>query len=982
MDFSMNTAKFLFVLIFLSNVECFAAAAAPSAAPAARPLSQLVRELIAAPDSPVLHYEIGLSYGQHGIWPQAEKEFRAAMEMARKYRNCGITDAELNKSYLHAVRAQRPLAAELKRLQDVLRATPGDIEIAGWLAEIYLDKGDANAAGSILASHPSLKQNPDILAKWVGTGAAAGRDGVSEQEERFKDLATLMEVGSESHKTTAARQILELAGRMPVSTVSAERQRAVDRAFEKLKTGVTQTEEETLKIYQDYLSVLDQWKIRGKSKSLIQEIRRRWDSAKMDPSLVYHLARLQAADGQTDEALFSIREALRLGYDEGPARIIYADLLEKKGKTTESLGEYLTAMEGALAAPDRAAAADRVEKWMASIERLPLTPESAEPLIRRAATAMPQSARAQLLWAKKLESKGETQMAYDRYAAASRINEQSPAAREGMARAAIVLGKPSDVGAALQRLDAGQIRTLWIRSPSLPVGRRMLAMGDTDPIHRLARQLSVTHAGTPDQISLVAELAVMEGKFSEAMSWYDQLKSRRTLSEVEEQKWNFARQNFLNPETASILAEPQAPAAEKIAWVREKIRTQNFVEADKLSRTLRELVRDTPDAYGLLGQYEASMGNRGAAESAYLLALRGNLQNEDAVLGYARLLLDGGETVRAKEMLSQLQKKSKESRRMLSKILSDMGEWEAAANLLEESIETEQDTLLTAWNWFRAGQVDRAFRFVPGGGLFEAILEAESGRFQKLEKKNPKLLRIVLGETENGAPSKNQIWEEWANSVLAAARQRSAAGDEESALALCDGILRRGPAAEAHYLKGVIYLKLGLYTDAKSSLEKAAKSPQWSVPANLKLGQLALMQDRPDEALRYLDHAGPGSDPAELILAWGTALALTKSPEQGEQIVRQVSQKSPRGKFFLGRLLERQGRTKEAVEIYTSAARESGGFIPARYRLGEIALQARDSATAEMSFAAVLQNSTPADPYHRMAEEKMQEIRRRSGKPL
>lgn len=946
---------------------------APAGPPAARPLSQLVRGLITAPDSPVLHYELGLAYFRHGILPQAEKEFLSAMHFAQRSRKDGRLEAEIAKAYLRAVRAQRSLTPDLKRLLDLRRSMPEDLEVARWLIEVYLDKGDLQSARLIFLRHPALKQNAEILARWVGTGAA--EESPEQLAERFKDLVTLMDVGSESHKLSAARQMIELAGRLPPAAVTAAQRKSADQAFERLKSATLNSEDQ-LKIHRDYLSVLDQWNVRATAKSLILDMRKRFDPARTDPALMFLLARYQAADGQTDDALISIREAFRLGHEDGAARLIYANLLEKKGRTVEAMNEYVTALEGLMPTPDRKPAEERVEKWMAQLARQPVWPPSAEGLAERATAVMKESSQAQVVWAKRLEMKGQTQQAYDRFVAAAKLDDRSREAREGIARSAILLGRSSDIGMALQRLDLQQVRQLWDRSPTLSVGRRLLAMGDTEPIRRLVRQIALSRAGTADQIALAAELAMAEGQMREAAAWYTQLRLKRLLTDEEESKFKFAS----GREAPSDTEGPGMTIARKMDWIRGKIETRNFSEADKLNGMIRDLLRDTPEAYSLLGQFEAAMGNRGAAVAAYLQALRSDPENRAAAAGLARLWMEAGDPQRAIDLLMGLGSKSKEVTRLLAQIHAARGEWEMAAGWMEKSVESDPDKMLTAWYWFRAGQIDDAYRYVPRGGLFEAVLDAEAGRIEKLQKENPNLLKVVLGETKPPESGRGKILDEWTASVLKTARVRAAAADDAAVLKLCDSVLKRAPAPEAFYLKGVTYLKIGLYDEARTALEQAAKSPEWSIPSNLKLGQLELILDRPEEALAYLDHAGPGSDPAELILAWGMALAQSKSPEQGEQILRQVASKSARGKFFLGRLLEKQGRTKEAFDLYQSTIKEFGEFIPARFRIGILALAVKDTPAAEQSFTAILEHAAPSDPYHPMARQMLDDLRRRSPK--
>ncbi|OGH55634.1 MAG: hypothetical protein A3G34_01010 [Candidatus Lindowbacteria bacterium RIFCSPLOWO2_12_FULL_62_27] len=917
--------------------------------PAGRPLSTLVRLLILAPDSPALHYELGAAYSRHSLWPQAEKEFQTALQLAARQPRAGLSEIELKKSYLRSVRARRPLSTELKTLLDLRRAAPSDPDIARWLVEIYLEKGDRAAARSMLNLHPSLRENADILAKIVGVGTPAALESPTLLEERFRDLSTLIEVGSVSHQTTAARQMIDLAGRLPVATMTEPRRRLVNRAFEHLKSHTESLPADDVYRFQEtYLALLEQWNVRDRAKGLVADLRKNFDRARTDPALLHRLARLQAQDRQDAEALVSLREAFRLGYDDGAARLLRAEILDRGAKTAESLEEYLAALEAGLAEPDRRQAATHVERALLRLDRGAGIPDET---LRRAAGLLQESPLAQLAWARRLESRGRAQEAHDRYALASRLDPSSRESTGGAARTAIDLGRESDAVAALQRMDAGQVRALWDRRPVLAVGRRLLALGETEPVRRWVQSLSGrprTAPMPPDLIALAAELAMSEGNLEEA-----------------------ARQYAQPALTGRAVA---ATVAEQMAKIREKLKARDFAESDKLSAALRSLVHETPEAYALLGELELALGHRAAAESAFRLALTARPNNEEAALGLARLLEQSGDAGRSIEALTKLDPKSKEVCRALARLHAGRAEWEMAAGWMEKCAEADQDRMQTAWYWFRAGQIDEAFQLVPRGGLFEAVLEAERGRTERLAKLNPRLLRTVLGEPERPEGRRKKIQEEWNESILSAARRRFAADDHEALIDLCDDLLRRADAPEAHYLKGAAYLKLGLYDLARESLRTAAKFPDWSVPANLKLGQLALILGEPLRALAHLDKAGPGSDPSELILAWGMALAVSKSPEQGEQIVRQVSAKTPRGKFFLGRLLENQGRAKEAVEAYRSALRDHGEFAPAAYRLGLLAKAAKDARGARDYFSAILRDAPPGDPYRQLAQASLEEL--------
>lgn len=1086
---------FLFVLVAMPAL----AAPAPSGTSATlqpiRSLSMLVRLLITAPDSPILHYELGLTYYRQGVLPQAEKEFQKAMALATSSRKpAGISETELWKGYLRAVRAQRSLAPELKRILELNRRDSRDPEVARWLIDLYLEKGEIDSARTLLAAFPQLKQNADILSRWVTTGS--GREDIGRIEERFQDLRTLLEVGSESMKAGAARQILDVALHLPPAMVTTEHKQAVDRAFERLRNSpaIVGTPEEA-GVYKNYLTLLDQWRSRDKARTLIAEMQRRFISAKTDPRLMLLLARLLHEDGRHDEAMSTLNRALMTGLNDPSARLLYAQLLEAKGGGDMAVEQYISLMEGSLPAAEHAQASERIRQWLTEVLQRTRLPAGFDTLIPRISAQMPTSSPAQVLWGRSLESSNRFKDAYSRYEAAVRLDEFSRDAREGLARTAILLGRSSEAGLAIQSLDAAQVRRLWARWPTLQIGRRLMALGETDIIRPAVRSIvSDRSTARLDLLALAAEMALAEGRTQEAISLYALIRQKRPLTEMEEEAMASSRtrniqstaesyfsagryaealdgytrltdstspQNvmrraacmarlnrptdaidllereqtspalqvqqaallaslyeqtrnplkaelvyrqlmqsdstFLRSDAAKKLASLLSSrsrwsdalplvdreglsagmtSGEKMAWVRERIQSGSFSDAARMGGILQDLARDTPDAYTLLGRLESSMGNRGTAQLSFEAALSANPQNEEAALGLADILQEGNETPRALQVIMRLYTKTKPVMRMLGKIHARRSEWEMAAGWMEKAAESEQDRMLTAWYWFRAGQIDEASGIAPKGGLFQDVLEVEAGRPEKLGKKNRRLMRAVIGETEDTAGRRETILGRWSGTMLQAARRRFDAGDLEASIRMCDDILARGDEPQAHYLKGVAQLHLGLYAAAEVSLQQAERSPDWSVPSNLKLGQLELIRGNPNLALKYLEHAGPGSDPAELILAWGMALALSKSPEQGIEIVRQIAKKSPRARFFLGRLMEENGKPKEAMELYKSAVRDDPSDVPSRFRMGLLSARSRDIGLAEMCFNAIVQNPDAPELYRRFATDELQNTRR------
>ncbi|MBI4177858.1 tetratricopeptide repeat protein [bacterium] len=905
----------------------FPASGVSSPGDAARPLSRLVRELIAAPDSPVLHFELGEAYFRGGVLPQAEKEYLAALRLG----GASLGPGPL-KSYLRAVRSQRSLSAEEARLMDLHRMTPQDPEAALWLIDVHLEKGDAAAARALLNAFPQFRRNEDILSKWVGVSGARPPPGASDQpaiDERFTDLTTLLQVGSPAHQTGAARQIMGLAATSAPAVLAPAHRRAVQTSFDILKTVLAETEQ--YQLHQDYLDVLELWKSSSQALDVMSVMRRKFPALASDPEFLYRLARMQSAAGKPVDALTSVQESFRRGLDLATARLFLADLLDRKGSVAEAIEEYVKSLEGLMPAPDRIHAMTRIEKWLPSAAAASVT------LLERIARVMPQSVSAQVLLASRLESSGKIEESYGLYLAAFKLDPQSPTVLAGLARTLIRMERWYEADETLRKMGADPILALWGRAPVYVVGRRLFELGETATVRRTidAAQAGRGSPGgemTADQIALAADLALSDRRMSDVIRLYLRLKRFRPLHQEETHKLIFAQRKFsaslkkedrIPEEVPPVPAPPPGAVEEQLSWIRANIASGDFSSAARMLEILESVLSAgpgpvVPEANSLLGRIELALGNKSAARAAFGRALAQNPRDAAAALGLAGLLRDEKDPAGAVQILSDLEPKPSNVMRALSDLYASLGQWGMAAAWQEKSAGDRSDKIRAAWYWFRAGQYEEASRFVPPGGLFEAVLEAESGRPEKLERRSETLLKKIVGEPLRPEGGKDRPMDRWTRSVLDAARSRLESGDLEAAVGLCDSILRRIAHPEGLYLKAVAFLRLGFYDEAEIALDRVTADTAWSVSAHLRLGQLELIRGRPAEALRHLDRAGPGTDPGELILAWGMALARTKSPEQGEQILRQAARRGDRGKFFLARFLEEQGRSQESRDLYAA----------------------------------------------------------------
>jgi len=989
----------------LSAAPAEPAFAAPPAT-AGRSMSRLVRQLILAPDSPVLHYELGMAYHQQRIFPQAEKAFLAARKILRHHPRPGIAESVIVKAYLQTVAAQRSLAADLPLLKELRRLAPSDMEAAGWMAQLHLDRGELSEAQSLIKSFPHLKQNADILAKWVrAKGGVAG--GAPSVEERFADLVTLMDVGSAAHRQSAAREIIRLASPEDPSDLPVTLGRPVDRAFDLLtRSDLDQDPVAGLNFYREYLVYARRVKGPKAVKSLLLDMRKKFPAVRLDAPLTYEYAKILASEGQTQESYSALQDAIGHGLDDPAAQVLYAELLDRRGKPLEALRVSVDAFGANLPSADRVVLMEQIETRLRRLGRSDLSTRAADTLFAALMKWMPQSPAVRRAFLDRIEVDPGTATADDlSFAARSAMSENRWPDAEilfQMLRKRRALSEEEtrllDMAESRQRRSGAEAAFASGRfsealrmyedlpdsasSPNLLRRAACLARSNRSPdAIRLLEQEQMGLAFQIQRAALLATLYEQTRQPRKAELVYRQIASSdssavaadaaRKMSDLlaRQDRWVEAF-----GEMDRDASEPGKTAQDRMAWISDRLRRGDMSEPEKMGRVLYALTRDTPAAYLLLGQFEFAMGNRGAAQSAYLTALRVTPTGEAAALGLAALFMSVRQASLAIDVLLPLEPKSKLVCRTIALAYADQDQWEMAAGWMERGEESEEDRMKTAWYWFRAGQINEASRYAPSGGLFQAILAAESGRFDiSLEKQDAELLRRIIGEKPE---SPSPLSDGWTRDVLNSARRRAESGDAESAIGLCDYVINRTQSAEAYYLKGVLHLRLGLYEIGKAALDRARQSPDWRIPANLRLGQLELIISRPAEALGYLDQAGPGSDPAELIMAWGMSLGLSKSPDQGEHILRQVSKKSARGKFFLGRLLELRGKTKEATDVYRNLIRESGEFIPARYRLGLLLLASGDRRGAELSFSTIVEDAEAPVAYVRLAERDLRSLRR------
>ena len=169
-------------------------------------------------------------------------------------------------------------------------------------------------------------------------------------------------------------------------------------------------------------------------------------------------------------------------------------------------------------------------------------------------------------------------------------------------------------------------------------------------------------------------------------------------------------------------------------------------------------------------------------------------------------------------------------------------------------------------------------------------------------------------------------------------------------------------AAEAGYLSGACLYELGRYGDAAAVFDEFlqehtdhAAAPQAGLMLIESLGQSGELDDQAGAARAFLRFWPEHGSAARVRFLMGTALAATgetdDAAEAFEQVVREGGADAADAAYRLGLILESQGDTVRAGELYETAARGDNAAVTP---LAELALtrQRREAGDAQGARAA------------------------------
>ncbi len=211
---------------------------------------------------------------------------------------------------------------------------------------------------------------------------------------------------------------------------------------------------------------------------------------------------------------------------------------------------------------------------------------------------------------------------------------------------------------------------------------------------------------------------------------------------------------------------------------------------------------------------------------------------------------------------------------------------------------------------------------IPEGDTADAALDQVLARAADLDRLGRRLdaILVLRSAVADGAPDP-RLFQALANLM-------EAAGDAEEALGALDEGLRVTSGEPAlRVARGALLGRLNRYAESEEELRLALTTMPGAVEANLHFGLSLLRRGRHAEAIEVLERAA-GQSPDHPEVAFHLAEARYHAGDlegalDGLQRAAILAPRDPRAYKLLGRLLDRLGRTEEAMSMHRKA-REAG----------------------------------------------------------
>lgn len=283
----------------------------------------------------------------------------------------------------------------------------------------------------------------------------------------------------------------------------------------------------------------------------------------------------------------------------------------------------------------------------------------------------------------------------------------------------------------------------------------------------------------------------------------------------------------------------------------------------------------------------------------------------DQLAAQIYLALEAGDVERANILADRAQPSVPELAYAKALVYYAQGELDGAAELLANLEPAARYTALLARIRAEQGQVDQAGALLepfPEASPVRAIALAQVNRFGSDSSFLATTTALMDTELLSRASPHQRAW---ALLLNAEARARDGQRDAIEVAASSEATRPRGD--ERYVLRlAELYRQLGAYDRAANALRMLPEKPARPEARVLVQAEVQLAARDLAEVARILEGAG----------------------------------ESPQTQYLRGRLAEEQGRRDEAEAFYTTAAEDADRFVPAKTRLGAMALAAGNAETA------------------------------------
>lgn len=183
---------------------------------------------------------------------------------------------------------------------------------------------------------------------------------------------------------------------------------------------------------------------------------------------------------------------------------------------------------------------------------------------------------------------------------------------------------------------------------------------------------------------------------------------------------------------------------------------------------------------------------------------------------------------------------------------------------------------------------------------------------------------------------------------------------------------------ESHLSLARFYMKLGKSNEAENTIKKAISLNDKSPLGYLEYGRFFSFSNRPNEAetqFRKAVEIDPSNLEAhETLAGFYVAQRQLEKAEQAYKDLASAQENSPEGLTQLANFYSLVGRESDAIGVFETILKDSPEYVRARYRLGEIHLERKETEKVNEQVEKLLAaNDTDAEALMLRARLKLQE---------